>query len=225
MITSRKRVLSHILISILLIFNILFATSCVWDPDKAVNIKDCFTDKIEVRTDSTLFYFYYNSEDHKIDDYKIIRVNIEYYVDYNTFMKKKNFFFFVPDDVKYEEQQPYITAEIGDTLTNQSVVYVSIVANYKTENENKSRFWIYVLAVIIALVMLIVFCSVYMVMCETFDSNSLLPSLMWFGGLIIYAIVTFVIATNWGSGPGGVLIGSAVLYFLCTLISFFKYKV
>ena len=82
MITSRKRVLSHILISILLIFNILFATSCVLDPDKAVNIKDCFTDKIEVRTDSTLFYFYYNSEDHKIDDYKIIRVNIEYYVDY-----------------------------------------------------------------------------------------------------------------------------------------------
>ena len=211
--TLKKRVFSNILISLLLIFTSLFTTSCVWDPDKAVNIKDCFTDKIEVRTDSTLFYFYYNSEDHKIDDYKIIRVNIEYYVDYKTFMKKKKFFISIPEDIKYEEKQPYILVKIDDALTNQSVVYISIVANYKTENENRSRFWIYVLAVVIALVMLISFCSIYMAMCETFDSNTLLPSLMWFGGLIIYIIVTLIIAFNWGSGPAGVLIAKFSLSF------------
>lgn len=218
---SGFRVLSKILISILLILTALFTTSCVFDPDEAVNIRDFVTEEIEVKKDSTVFRFYYSSDEHPIEDYEIIKVRLEYYVDYNTLMKKENFFIEVPDDVKFEDKT-YFTVEIDDALTEESVVYISVLANQKTENN--SRAWIYVLTVIIAVVLLIILWSVYMAMCDACDSNTALPSFMWLGGLIIFGIITLVIAFNWGNGPGGIMIGGAALYFICTLFTYFKYK-
>lgn len=81
---SGFRILSKILISILLILIALFATSCSFDPDEAVNIRNCVTDEIEVKEDSTVFRFYYSSEEQPIENYGIIRVRLEYYVDYNS---------------------------------------------------------------------------------------------------------------------------------------------
>jgi hypothetical protein len=219
--TSKIRVLSKILISVLLILVSAFATSCGFDPDEAVNISDCVTDEIEVKKDSTVFRFYYSSDEHPIEDYEIIRVHLEYYVDYSSLMKKKNFFLEVPDDIKFEDKT-YFTVEIDDALTEESVVYFSILANQKTENNSSA--WRYVLTVIIAVVLLGVLWSVYMAMCDACDSNTALPSFMWLGGLIIFGVVALVIALKWGSGPGGIMIGGAVLYFICTLFTYFKYK-
>jgi hypothetical protein len=199
----------------------VFATSCGFDPDEAVNISDCVTDEIDVKKDSTVFRFYYSSDEHPIEDYEIIRVHLEYYVDYSSLMKKKNFFLEVPDDIKFEDKT-YFTVEIGDALTEESVVYFSILANPKTENN--SRAWIYILTVIIAVVLLGVLWSVYTAMCDACDSNTALPSFMWLGGLIIFGVVTLVISHNWGSGPRGIMIGGAVLYFIGTLFTYLKYK-
>lgn len=220
--TRAKRVLSHIILSILLIFTSLFASSCFFDPDEAINIQDSITHKAVVQTDSTVFYFYYASEEHPIDEYSVINVGIDYYADYSTPMKKKNFLINVPDDVIFEEQ-PYFTVEIEDALNNESVVYLSFQANYKSEDSG-SKFWIYALTVVIAIVMLVVLFSTYSVMCETFDSNSSPSSLMWLGGLILYVVVAAVIGALWGTIPSGIIIGSAVLYFISTLIPYFKYK-
>lgn len=218
---SGFRVLSKILISVLLILIALLTTSCSFDPDEAVNIMDCVTDEVEVKEDSTVFRFYYSSDEHPIEDYEIIRVRLEYYVDYNSLMKKKNFFIEVPDDVTFEDKT-YFTVEIDDALTEESVVYMSVLANQKTENN--SRAWRYVLTVIIAVVLLVILWSVYMAMCDACDSDTALPSFMWLGGLIIFGIVTLVISLNWGNGPGGIMIGGAVLYFICTLFTYFKYR-
>lgn len=220
--TSKIRVLSKILISVLLILLVsACATSCGFDPDKAVNLGGYVTDEIEVKKDSTVFRFYYNSDEHPIEDYGIIRVRLEYYVDYSSLMKKKNFFLEVPDDIKFEDRT-YFTVEIDDALTEESVVYFSILANQKTENNSSA--WRYVLTVIIAIVLLGVLWSVYMAMCDACDSNTALPSFMWLGGLIIFGVITLIITLNWGSGPGGIMIGGAVLYFICTLFTYFKYK-
>ena len=218
---SGFRVLSKILISVLLILIALLTTSCSFDPDEAVNISDYVTDEVEVKKDSTVFRFYYSSDEHPIEDYEIIRVHLEYYIDYSSLMKKKNFFIEVPDDVTFEDKT-YFTVEIDDALTEESVVYMSVLANQKTENN--SRAWRYVLTVIIAVVLLIILWSVYMAMCDACDSDTALPSFMWLGGLIIFGIVTLVISLNWGNGPGGIMIGGAVLYFICTLFTYFKYK-
>ena len=218
---SGFRVLSKILISVLLILIALFTTSCNFDPDEAVNIRNCVTDEIEVKEDSTVFRFYYSSEEQPIENYGIIRVRLEYYVDYNSLMKKKNFFLEVPDDVQFEDKT-YFTVEIDDALTEESVVYISVLANQKTESN--SRAWIYVFTVIIAVALLIILWSVYMAMCDAFDSNTAMPSLMWLGGLILFGIITLVIAVNWGNGPGGIMIGGAALYFICSLFPYFKYK-
>lgn len=206
---------------ILLIVNLLFASSCVFDPDEAVNMKDLVSYEPVVGKDSTVFYFYYESEEHPIDDFEIIKVELDYYVDYYTTMKKKDFYISVPDDVKYEEQT-YFTVEIEHALTNQSVVYVSVAGNYKTED--KSRDWTYVVTVIIGIVMLLIFCPLYTVFCDGLDSNSALPSFVWLGGLIIYGVVMLIIRANWGNGPGGIIIGSAALYFIFTLFTYFRYK-
>ena len=105
--TQKRKILFKIIISTLLILTSLFASSCLFDPDEAVNIRDYVTENIVVQTDSTIFYFYYNSDEHPIEDYEIIKVKIEYYVDYYTRMKRKEFFIYVPDDVKYEEEKCY----------------------------------------------------------------------------------------------------------------------
>ena len=219
--TVTKRFLPNFVISMLLIIFFLFSTSCSFDPDEAVNIKNCVSEEIVVQKDSTMFYFYYNSEEHSIEEYDIIKVRLEYYVDYHTTMKKKNFFITVPDDVKYGEQ-PYFTVEIDDILTNESVVYISVLANYKTEGN--SRTWAYVITIIIAVVMLAVLWSVYMAMCDAFASNTILPSSMWLGGIIIYIIITLIIGGLWGTGPGSIIIVSGILYFIFTLFTFYKYK-
>ena len=218
---TTKRFLPNFLISMLLIIVFLFSTSCFFDPDEAVNIQNCVTKEIIVENDSTMFYFYYNSEEHSIEEYDIIKVRLEYYLNYHTTMRKKNFFITVPDDVEYGEQ-PYFIVELDEVLTNESVVYISVLANYKTESN--SRAWAYVIAVIIALIMLVVLWSVYMAMCDAFASNTALPSLMWLGGIIIYIIIILVIGGLWGTGPGGIIIFSGVLYFICTLFTFYKYK-
>lgn len=218
---SKNRILPKILISLLLILVSAFATSCGFNPDEAVNISDCLTNEIEVKKDSTVFRFYYSSDEHPIEDYEIIRVRLEYYVDYSSLMKKKNFFLEVPDDIKFEDKT-YFTVEINDALTEESVVYFSVLANQKTENNSSA--WRYVLTVIIAIVLLGGLWSVYMAMCDACDSDTALPSFMWLGGLIIFGVVTLIIALNWGSVPGGIMIGGAVLYFICTLFTYFKYK-
>lgn len=214
--------LSHkFIMSLLLAIIFIFSTSCFFDPDEAVNIQNLVSEEIVVQNDSTMFYFYYNSEEHSIEEYDIIKVRLEYYVDYHTRMKKKDFFITVPDDVEYGEQ-PYFTVEISDVLTDESVVYISVHANYKTEDN--SRVWAYVISIIIAIVMLVVFWSVYMAMCDAFYSNTPLPSLMWLGGIIIYVIVTLIIGGLWGTGPGGIIIASGILYFICTLFTFYSNK-
>ncbi|MBR4419541.1 MAG: hypothetical protein IKT32_01550 [Clostridia bacterium] len=218
---QKRKILFKIIISTLLILTSLFASSCLFDPDEAVNIRDYVTENIVVQTDSTIFYFYYNSDEHPIEDYEIIKVKIEYYVDYYTRMKRKEFFIYVPDDVKYEEET-YFIAEIDDALTNQSVVYLSVLANYKTES--KTRDWIYIVTIVIAVLMWIIFSSVYTLFCDALYSNSALPSCMWLGSIIIYGVVALLISGGWGAGPAGIIIGSAVLYFFTTLITYFKYK-
>ena len=220
---TKSRGIKCVIISLLLIFISIFSTSCSYDPDEAVNIRGSITDNIIVQEDSTVFYFYYESAEHPIEDYAVIKVSLDYYVDYKTPMRKKTFFIFVPDDVKYEEQT-YFTVEIDDVLTSESVVYLSVLANYKTEGKNNSMWWKYLIAIIVAIVLLIGLWSVYAVMCDACYSNSALPSFMWLGGLIIYIIATIIITSCWGSGPGGMIIGGAVLYFICTLFTYFKYK-
>lgn len=220
---TKSRGVKCVIIALLLIVISIFSSSCSYDPDKAVNIMNSVTDKVVVQEDSTVFYFYYESADHPIEDYDIIKVGIDYYVDYKTPMRKKTFFIFVPDDVKYEEQT-YFTVEIDDVLTSESVVYLSVLANYKPEGKNNSMWWKYLIAIIVAIVLLIGLWSVYSAMCDACYSNSALPSFMWLGGLIIYIIATIIITSCWGSGPGGMIIGGAVLYFICTLFTYFKYK-
>ena len=219
--TQKRKILLKVIFSILLICTSLFASSCFFDPDEAINIRDSVTEKIVVQTDSTIFYFYYNSDEHPIEDYEIIKVKIEYYVDYYTSMKRKEFFIYIPDDIKYEEQT-YFVAEINDALTNQSVVYLSVLANYKTQS--KTRDWVYIVTIVIAVLMWIIFCSVYSVLCDALYSNSAFPSCMWLGGIIIYGVVALLISVTWGNGPAGIIIGSAVLYFFTTLITYFKYR-
>ncbi len=223
---QKRRVLLNVILSILLVFTSFFASSCFFDPDKAINLKDDISKKVVVQENSTLFYLYYHSEEHPIDDYDLIKVTIEYYVDYKTSMKKKDFFISIPDDVKYEEGQPYFTAEIKDALTEQSVVFISTHANYKRENtkEDNSRVWEYILSIVIALVLLIIFWVGYSLLCEAFDSNTLWPSVGWLGGLVIYIIIAIIIWLNWGTGPASMILWGAILYFICTLYPFFKYK-
>ena len=83
---NKRRALLSALISILIIFTTLFSTSCVYDPDNAVDLKDSITLETRVTENSTIFYFYYNSTQHPIEDYSIIKVNIHYYLDYQSFM-------------------------------------------------------------------------------------------------------------------------------------------
>lgn len=218
---KQKRFLSLLTISVILILTSLFTTSCFFDPDEAVNLKDSVSEKIIVGEESTVFHFYYASQEHPIEDYEIIKAEIDYYVDYHTSMKHKDFFFFVPDDIKYEEQT-YFTAEIDDVLTNESVVYVSVHANFKTENN--SRVWIYILAVVIALIVLIAFCAIYATMCDTFASNSAPSSWMWWGGIVIYAIIAFFVGSAWGTGPASIILSSAIFYFILTLFIYFAHR-
>ena len=222
---NKRHGFANLITLIVLIFTCLFSSSCIFDGDKAVNIGDSVSQKIVVQEDSTLFYFYYNSEERPIEDYQIIKARIEYYVDYHTSMKKKDFFITVPDDVQYEEGQAYFTAKIGDVLTNQSVVYVSVHGNYKvSKSENASRVWEYVIASVVAVILLIVFCSIYTTACDAWYSNSVQSSLVWLGCIILYVVAAVIIGAFWGTGPAGILIGSGVLFFILTLFPFFKYK-
>lgn len=224
--SKKIRVLKNAIISLLLIFVSLFSSSCIYDPDEAVNIKDCIEIKYVVQADSTTFYFYYDSAEHPIEEYGLIKVDLNYYADYKTSMRKKTFVIVVPDDVKMEDNKTYFTVKIDDALGKESVIAsVSVHANYKTEKKaSNSRWWKYLLTVIIALVMLFGFWSIYSTICEVCYSNSLWPSLMWLGSIIIYIVVDIIIVACWGSDPGGIIIGSAGLYFICTLFTHFKYK-
>ena len=224
--TKIRHALSKIIIIVLLIITTLFASSCFFDPDRAINLKDNVEKKIVVQEDSTIFYLYYHSEEHPIEDYGLIKVTIEYYVDYTTSMKTKDFFLSVPEDVQYEEGQPYFTVEIGDALTNESVVFISTHANYKKQNtsEDNSRVWQYILTVIIAIVMLILLWSGYTAMCDAVYSNKMPSALVWLGGAFIYVIVTIIIRINWGTGPASIIMWGGVFYFICTLFTYFKYK-
>ena len=219
---KKSRTASVAILSLLLIFTSVFMSSCGFDPDEAINIGSYITDEITVQEDSTIFCFYYNSKEHPIDEYGIIKVSVEYYVDYNSWMKHKTFYISVPDDVKYEGEQPYFSVEIGDALTNESVVYLSVLANYKAESS--SRGWLYVLSVFIAIALVIGFCSIYMVMCEAYDSNTALPSFMWLGGLLIIGLIALWISGRWGSGPGSIVLCGGILYFICTLFTYFNYR-
>ena len=219
-----QRTMIHKIIALLLLLcTCLLTSSCFFDPDEAVNIQDCITDKVEVKKDSTVFFFYYNSEEHPIEDYSLIKVNIDYYVDYTTSMKKKLFLFSVPDDIQYGES-PYFTAEIPHALTEDSHVYISVLANFKPADSKTAnhKIWKFVLSIIIALVLLIVLWVMYALACDAYYSNSYLPSTLWLVGLILYAVLAVVIARSWGTGPGSIILSSAVLYFICTLITYFK---
>ena len=221
-----KRTMIHKIIAILLLLcTCLMTTSCFFDPDEAVNIKDYITDEVQVKKDSTVFYFYYESDEHPIEDYGLIKVNIDYYVDYTTSMKHKLYVFSVPDDIQHGEK-PYFTAEIPHALTEDSHVYISVLANYKAEDKKAENihFWKYILAIVIALALLIFLWSIYMACCEACYSNSLFSSMMWLGGLFIYIILSIIIAKNWGRGPGSIILSSAALYFFCTLFTYFQYK-
>ena len=222
--SKKIRVLKNAIISLLLIFVSLFSSSCIYDPDEAVNIKDCIEIKYVVQADSTTFYFYYDSAEHPIEEYELIKVDLNYYADYKTSMRKKTFVLVVPDDIKQEDNKTYFTVKINDALGKESVIAsVSVYANYKTEKKtSNSRWWKYVITIVIALVLLFGLWSIYTTMCEACYSNTILPSFMWLGGLIIYIIVAIIITVYWGSGPGGIIIGGAILYFICTLIPFFK---
>lgn len=214
---------ARLLLSFLLIFASLFTSACFFDPDEAVNIGDSVTKKITVQDDSTLFEFYYDpAAEHPIEDYGMIRVTIEYYRDYHSTKKNKDFFFEVPDDISLGEG-PSFTAEIDDVLGEESVVYVYVLANYKTESGtgSPSRFWLYVLAVVIAVVLLILLWSAYMALCDSHGSNTPLPSFMWLCGMGLYLVVAFVISIKWGNGPAGFVLGGAILYFICTLFTYF----
>ena len=222
---NKRRAFARLLTWLVLLFSCLFS-SCVFDVDKAVNIGKSVEKKIVVQEDCTIFYFYYNDQERPIEDYQIIKARIEYYVDYHTSMKKKDFFINVPDDVQYENGKAYFTAKIGDVLTNQSVVAsISVHGNYKvSKSENASRVWEYVIASVVAVVLLIVFCGVYTAVCDACYSNSVQASLVWLGSIILYVVATLVIGAFWGTGPAGILIGSGVLFFILTLFPFFKYK-
>lgn len=217
----KGQVLSTTIISLLLILVTLFTSSCFFNPDKAVNIRDCVTDKIVVKTNSTEFYFYYDSEEHPIEEYGLIKVEVDYYVDYTTSMKKKDFFIEVSKDVKYEEQ-PYFVVEIDDALTNQSVVYLSVHANYKAHQASTN--WSYVISIIIAIVMFLILCPLYTMFSDALSSNSLVPSLLWTGSIIIYVVVAIIVGSLWGTGASGFIFGSGVLYFIITLLTYYRYK-
>ncbi len=217
--TKKRRAFSKVVLLMLLVLASLFVSACFFDTDEAIDLKDSISKQIVVQEDSTLFYFYYDSQEHPIEDYKIIRVNIDYYVDYKSRMKKEEFFLFVPDDIQYEDQT-YFTVEIEDALTDESVVYVSVLANYKAESS--SRVWLYVFAVLIALALLIILCAAYTALCDANGSNTPLPSFMWLMGLIIFIVVAVVVSSKWGNGPGSIILSGGILYFLFTLIPYFQ---
>ena len=143
--SKKIRVLKNAIISLLLIFVSLFSSSCFYDPDEAVNIKDCIDIKYVVQADSTIFYFYYDSAEHPIEEYELIKVDLNYYADYKTSMRKKTFVLVVPDDIKQEDNKTYFTVKINDALGKESVIAsVSVYANYKTEKKtSNSRWWKY----------------------------------------------------------------------------------
>ena len=209
---------TKLLLCLLLLFASLFSTACFFDPDESVNIGDSVTKKITVLEDSTRFTFTYTDTQTPIEEYGILQVKIEYYRDYQTRMKNKSFFFEVPDDITYEEL-PTFTAEIKDVLTDESVVYISVLGNYK--QQSSSKFWLYVLSVLISLALLIILWSAYAALCDANGSNTPLPSFMWLGGLGVYLVVAFIVALNWGNGPGSIVLSGSILYFICTLFTYF----
>ena len=224
---TKKRTFANLITLIVLIFISLFSTSCVFDIDKAVNINHSFTIKYTVQEDSTLFYFQYTSEERPIEDYQVIKARINYYKDYSTRMKKKEVFITVPDDVQYnEEGQAYFTATIDDAFTAQSVIAsIMVDGNYKvSKSENASRVVAYVVASIVAVVLLIGLCSIYAAICSVCDSNSLMASLEWIGSMIVYLIATLIIGALWQTGPASIVICSAILFAIVTIIPFIKYK-
>jgi hypothetical protein len=210
-----------------LIFTCLFSTSCVFDVDKAVNLNNSFSVKYTIQENSTLFYFDYTSQERPIEDYQVIKARINYYKDYTTRMKKKDVFITVPDDVQYKEDgQAYFVAEIGDALGEQSVIAsIMVEGNYKvSKSENASRVVAYVVASIVAVVLLIGLCSIYAAICSVCDSNSLMASLEWIGSMIVYLIATLIIGALWQTGPASIVICSAILFAIVTIIPFIKYK-
>jgi hypothetical protein len=214
-----KTSLFRILLTLLLLLGTLCTSSCIFDSNEAVNLKDSVQKEITVLKDSTRFQFTYTDLETPIETYDIIHVEIEYYRDYQTRMKTKNFFFEVPDDITYGEQ-PSFTVEIEDALGDESVVYVSVEATYKAESS--SRFWLFVLAVIISLVLLILLWSAYAALCDEHGSNTSLPSFMWLGGMGIYLVVAILVAMKWGNGPGSIVFCGSGLYFICTLFTYFS---
>ena len=221
----KKSVLHKIILLLLLFATCLTATSCVFDPDGAVNIQDYITDEVEVKKDSTVFYFYYESAEHPIEDYGLIFLEIDYYVDYKTSMKKKDFLITVPDDIQYGET-PYFTAEIPHALTEESHVYVTARANYKAEDKKTENIQIgkFVLSIVIALLMLIFLWAFYYSVCESCYSNSAPASAVWLLCIGLYVLISIIITKYLGTGPGSIILSSAALYFFCTLITFFTHK-
>ena len=218
--TAKTHFLRNLLIVALLILTSIFTVSC-YDVDNQVNLSDSVTHQAIIKENTTVFTFYYENEETPIETYNIIRVEFKYYLDYNSWMKTKSFFFIVPDDITYGEK-PTFTAELKDVLTNQSVVYLSIGANIKPETT--SRFWEYFISTVIAFALLIFLCPLYSFCCEHTTSTSLISGLMWLGGLIIYGVVAYIIGSFWDSGPCSIIITSAIFYFLLTLPTFFRYK-
>ena len=214
------------MVLLLLLLSICLATtSCFFDPDEAVNIKDYITDDVEVKKDSTVFYFYYNEAAHSIEEYGLIRVEINYYVDYTTSMKSKLYLFTVPDDIQYGET-PYFTAEIPHALTADSHVYINVLANYKHADKTAEtiHIWKYVLAIVIAILMLIFLWTFYYSVCESCYSNSAPASAVWLLCIGLYVLISIIIAKYLGTGPGSIILSSAALYFFGTLITFFTHK-
>lgn len=223
----KKRTFANLITLIVLIFTCLFSSSCVFDVDKAVNLNNSFSVKYTIQENSTLFYFDYTSQERPIEDYQVIKARINYYKDYTTRMKKKDVFITVPDDVQYKEDgQAYFVAEIGDALNEQSVIAsIMVEGNYKVSTtKNASRVLQYVIATIIAIVLLVVFCSTYSFVCSICYSNSLWPALVWIGTFIIYAVVILLIGGFWQTGPASINICSAIAFFLLSFIPYFKYK-
>lgn len=214
-----KTSLFRILLTLLLLLGTLCTTSCFFDSDEAVNLKDSVQREITVLKDSTRFSFTYTDLETPIETYDILRVDIEYYRDYQSRMKTKSFFLEVPDDITYGDQ-PSFAVEIEDALGDESVVYVSVSGNYRAQST--SRFWLFVLAVIISLALLIILWSAYMALCDANGSNTPLPSFMWLSGMGVYIVVAILVAMKWGNGPGSIVFCGSGLYFICTLFTYFS---
>ena len=225
---KKRGLFAKLVLSLLLLFTVLCTSSCGFDPDAAVDIKADTSCHYEVGNDVTTFYFFYESQERPITDYEIVQITIKYYPDYDTVRKKEKVEFSVAEDVKYDEQtgKPYFTVDVPYEFMEESYVTdVFVLANYTREVGGKTgRGWKTTVAALISVAMLVILSVVYTNMCEVYDSNSTEAGLMWLGGLILYGLAALFVYVYLGKGPGTFLIAGAIVYFLYTLIPYFKYR-